>query len=265
MAPEGLAPKLHFFDTVDSTNNKARELAADGGGEGIVVIAKSQTQGRGRHRRVWHSPEGGLYLSALLYPREKRRASDLSILAGAALAQSVKQLLPKSKDVTVKWPNDCLVGWKKVAGVLCEFLGEDYFNLCVVGIGINVNVADEELKKFQGNPFGATSFLGETGGQFPLDETAHIVVNKLFQLYRIYQTQGLAPIQYVWEKNCAFIGKKVELRESGWRDNPSYKEGEVGATQGKMEGIDESGAIVLSNTTGERHSYLSGEITCYWP
>src|SRR5438309_1430776 len=120
MLPADFTPKILTFDTVDSTNAKARELAAKGAAEGTVIVAKQQTAGRGRNKRTWHSPEGGLYLSILLHPKEAKKVTDLSILAGVALAQGVTEFLPKSKDVSLKWPNDCLIGWKKVGGILCE-------------------------------------------------------------------------------------------------------------------------------------------------
>ncbi len=265
MLPDNFTPKVHLFETLDSTNDKARELAKTGSNEGTVVVARRQTAGRGRNKRVWHSPPGGLYLSMLLYPKEAKRATDLSIVAGVALAQAVKTLLPKSKDVSVKWPNDCLVGWRKIGGVLCENLGEELFNLCVVGIGLNINASDEELLPFKSNPFSATSFRLETGGDFDLERAQAMLVQKLLNVYRHYQTEGFAAIQFLWEKNCGMVGKKVELRDSGTRPAGEHNPGHVGSTTGTFLGIDDSGAVVLSNAKGERHIYHSGEITCFWP
>ncbi len=268
MMGPGFLPKILRFDSVNSTNAKMREFATQGAEEGTVVVAKTQTAGRGSGKRGWHSPEGGLYFSTLLYPKNGKRVTDLAILAGAAVAQSVKELLPKQKEVTVKWPNDCLIGWKKVAGVLCESLGEQRFDLCVVGIGININIPDTELEPFKSNPFSATSFLVENaGGTFDVDKVLDMVLKKLFALYQLYQQQGFQPIQFIWQKNCRFVGKKVELRESGWREARASKANDPdrGMTVGTFVGIDESGAIVLSNQKGEHHHYYSGEITCFWP
>jgi len=264
MMPDNFIPKVHVFDSLDSTNNKARELALNGSNEGTIIVAKTQTAGRGRMKRVWHSPPGGIYLSALLYPKEAKRAPDLAIVAGVALAQTVKTLLPKAATVSVKWPNDCLVGWRKVGGILCENLGEELFHLCVVGIGLNVNTTDEELLPYKSNPFSATSFKVETGGEHSLDLVQSTLISKLLSVYRHYQTEGFAAIQFLWERNCGMVGKKIELRDSGQRhagENP----GDVGSTTGTLLGIDDSGALVLSNAKGERHLYHSGEITCFWP
>ena len=110
MIPADFSPRVHRFPLLDSTNIKARELAKAGAPEGSIILAEVQTGGKGSGNRLWHSPRGGLYVSFLLYPKDPKRATDLSILAGVAVAQTVKDCLPKSKDVSVKWPNDCLVG-----------------------------------------------------------------------------------------------------------------------------------------------------------
>lgn len=263
MIPADFTPKISSHDTLDSTNTKARELAAQGASEGTVVWARQQTQGRGRLKRAWHSPEGGLYLSVLLYPKDPRRLTDLSILTGVALAQAVKESLPKQVAVSVKWPNDCLLNWKKVGGILCESLGEEFFHLCVVGIGLNVNIPETELASFRNNPFSATSFQVATGAGHDVVKIRDRLLSKLFNMYRVYHQDGFPHVQYLWERNCEMIGKKVELRDSGWRDLPAGDT--VGATVGTCLGIDEAGAIVLSNAKGERHTYHTGEITCFWP
>jgi BirA family transcriptional regulator, biotin operon repressor / biotin---[acetyl-CoA-carboxylase] ligase len=268
MISEDFTPKVLRFGAVDSTNQTAKELAEKGAAEGTIIVADSQLHGKGRGEHTWHSPQGGLYLSALLYPDDAKHATDLSILAGIAVAQAVTELLPKSSDVTLKWPNDCLLNWKKVSGILCEALGEKVFGLCVVGIGLNVNVKPQELLPFQQNPFSATSFLSEFNGEaFDLAQVESMLVSKLFTLYRTYHAKGgREAIRYLWEKNCRFIGKRVELSDTGWHHGDSRKRAsEAGVALGTVLGLDENGAIVLANAKGERHSYASGEITCYWP
>lgn len=263
MSHAQFTPKVLQFESLESTNLKARELAMAGAAEGTVVIAGEQGKGRGSGKRVWHSPKGGLYVSVLLYPKKDRRPTDLAILAGAAMAQAVKEILPKAADVSLKWPNDCLIGWKKVGGILCESLGEEYGNFCVLGIGLNINIPKSELEPFLQNPFSATSFQIETGGEFPVSQVAQILLRKLFALYGVYQEHGFENIRFIWEKNCHLIGKRVELKNSGWRENP-LPEGQKGVL-GTFEGIDEHGGFVLSNSRGERRGYVTGEITCFWP
>lgn len=262
MLPSDFTPEIKRFDTLDSTNNKAKELLAKGHAEGTVVMATQQSQGRGRHKRIWLSPQGGLYLSVILQPKDPRRSTDLPILAGAAVAQAVKEFLPKSLDVTVKWPNDCLVGWKKIAGVLCEAVQEEKLGMVVVGIGVNVNLSEEQLAQFQETPFGATSFKIVNGGDSDVEAVAQMVLKKLFALYELYHREGFEAVKYIWEKNCHFIGKKIEIRETGWQaTSPKDK---VASVVGTFQGLDEGGAVILKNQKGENRTYISGEITCFW-
>lgn len=248
--------EIEHLETIESTNNYIKEKAISGKGEGFVVRANTQSSGRGRGKRIWHSPKGGLYFSTLLAPKNIKRPTDLSILAGLALTQAVKQTLPKQKEVTLKWPNDCLIDWKKVGGILCENLGEEAEHLCVVGIGVNVNLTEEEISAFKGNPFSATSFFVESGGgTFDIEGVFQTCLTKLGALYEMYQTEGFEPIRYLWEKNCHFMGKRVELREVGWQESKEAK-----VVRGVFSGIDEMGAVIIKNPKGENQVYYSGEV-----
>jgi len=253
-----ITPNIIKYGHIESTNKKAREFSLIRATEGTVIMAKSQSGGRGSGNKGWHSPLGGLYLSALLYPKGPEHLTDLSILAGAAVSQSVQTLLPKAKEVSVKWPNDCLVGGKKIGGILCESLGEKHNHLCVVGIGVNVEIEDFELEQFEDQPFSATSFLIE-GGDLKVEEVARVLLKKLFSFYSIYQEEGFLPIQAIWERNCRMIGKKIELSDTG----VSSDNGSGDTYTGTFLGIDENGALVLSGTEGERKPFRTGSITCF--
>ncbi len=253
--------QIHRFDTLDSTNKRLKDMARQGAKPGTVVMSQVQTGGKGRGQRTWHSPVGGVYFSVLLSPKDPKRATDLAILAGLAITQTVKEILPKQFDITVKWPNDCLVDFKKVAGVLCENLSDETRNLCVVGAGINVNTDPKELIAFQGNPFPATSFLElGGGGRFDPDQVLNTALTKINNLYTLYMAEGFSSIKELWESNCLFVGKQVEFTESGWRES-----GTPDKIKGKMKGIDESGAFVLSDESGKDRIFHSGELVCYSP
>ena len=122
-----------------STNDVLRKMAEQGAAEGTAVVALTQTHGRGRQHRPWHSPLGlGLYLSVLLRPPWPASESGaLALLAGIAVAVALKQLgVP---GVTLKWPNDVLAGGKKICGVLVEpVLKGDHIEFAVVGLGVNL-------------------------------------------------------------------------------------------------------------------------------
>src|SRR5580692_8919024 len=152
------------FPSLPSTNEKAKELARKGVPEGTCVIAETQTAGRGRGDRAWVSAKGGLYLSVILCPRVIARPTDLSLLAGVAVTQAVRDSLPKHKEVTVKWPNDCLVEGKKVAGVLAESVENAPKPAFVIGIGLNVNLAQAVFGKIEPSAFPPTSLQLELGG-----------------------------------------------------------------------------------------------------
>jgi len=256
---------LHRFDQVDSTNSKLKQLVAKGAEEGSVVIAAIQSAGRGTHQRTWHSPFGGLYLSILLRSKSLEFVTDLSLVGGAALAQAISSLIPNKKDVSVKWPNDCLIHWKKVAGVLCEVCKEGTSPLVIIGIGLNVNIAEEQLKAFAHDPFSATSLMIESGGEsFDLDKVSDAVISNVFSLYEKFQQEGFNGIKPVWEKYCHMIGKKVRLSEAGWVKGGA-EQAKKGVVEGTFLGIDEKGAIVLSDPKGGRQRYYSGRIACFWP
>lgn len=251
--------KIHQFESVASTNQSLKELCQQGAKLGTAVIATSQTAGRGRGDHVWSSPVGGVYVSALIAPRDPKRITDLSIVAGVAMAQAVRDVLPKAVEVGLKWPNDCLLNGKKVGGILCEAVPDDPTGLSVVGMGINVNITQEQLQPFLANPFSATSFLLDCpGNDFQVARVADILLRKLENIYLSYLQHGFQNVQYLWERNCALIGKKVEMTLS---DKP----GAVTKVTGVFLGLDEQGAMVLAvGPQGERQRFVSGELSCYW-
>src|SRR5512147_472545 len=136
---------LHHFEVISSTNDHARELAEEGAGHGEVVIAESQTGGRGRRGRPWVSPPGrNAYFSVILRPDlPPSRAPELTLLASVALCDALRQA---NVPAAIKWPNDLLVGDRKIAGILTELASEpERVHWAVVGIGVNVNAAAEDF------------------------------------------------------------------------------------------------------------------------
>jgi BirA family biotin operon repressor/biotin-[acetyl-CoA-carboxylase] ligase len=132
-------PRRHYRRT-DSTNERARELAADGAPSGTVVTAAEQSAGRGRRGRTWSAPPGkALLYSAVLRPLESRHAL-LPLAVPLAVCDAIESLAPVS--CGVKWPNDVWVGGRKVAGVLIEARPPEW---AVIGVGVNVAIADHEF------------------------------------------------------------------------------------------------------------------------
>ena len=139
-------PHLHIYSEVDSTNERARELAEGNAPAGTIVLADMQVQGKGLAGRRWHSPKGGgLYLSLILRPAMLPNPTLLPLLAGLGIARAVRRLVPKA-EVAMKWPNDLIVNDRKAGGALSEasFQGERP-NYVVLGVGINVNHQPEDF------------------------------------------------------------------------------------------------------------------------
>lgn len=131
-------PLLRLLDTVGSTLDVAHELGAAGAPHGAVVVAAVQTAGRGRQGRRWHSPRGGVWLSLLLRPAQPPVGGALALRAGMAARDALQAVLP-GHEPRIKWPNDIILGGRKVGGVLCEasWSGGTFGWVCV-GVGINV-------------------------------------------------------------------------------------------------------------------------------
>src|SRR4030067_1687584 len=139
---------IHHFDTLDSTNSKAYQLALDGAEEGEVGISESQEKGRGRLGRQWFSPPFlNLYLSVILRPKiPPHQASLITLMAAVATADAIQKFsgLPP----LIKWPNDILLRDRKVAGLLNEIRSEtDRIHFVILGIGVNLNTAENMLSE----------------------------------------------------------------------------------------------------------------------
>jgi BirA family biotin operon repressor/biotin-[acetyl-CoA-carboxylase] ligase len=149
---------LRYWPEVDSTNAMALRLALEGAVEGTVVVAETQSKGRGRAGKPWFSPPGlNLYLSVILRPAvEVQKAGLLTLISSLAIADAIEA---EGGQAQVKWPNDVLLGGRKVAGMLAELqtIGERVETL-VLGIGVNVNISQDKLDQALGQtPWGATS------------------------------------------------------------------------------------------------------------
>ena len=226
-----LIREIHYYDVVDSTNVKAKELKKPG----VLVIAERQTAGRGRFGRTWVSEPGGLYFSLTL-PRSLRIEDipKLTLTAGVAVAEAVGGRL--------KWTNDVLIDGKKVCGILCELTGEVENPLIIVGIGINVNnPAPKE--------FNAISLKDVHGKQLNRSEVLGKVLRSFAKYYRMLTGGDWAKIRERWKELSDTLGKDVVVRVAG----REYK--------GKAIDIDEDGALLLEKD-GKIVRIYSGE--CFY-
>lgn len=193
---EGLRTKqfgkrIVFLREVGSTNEYAKELASYGAKEGTVVLAETQTAGRGRLGRAWISPKGGLYFSVILRPRiSASEAVKLVFVAGLAVARILEEVC--GLHVEIKKPNDVLVNGKKISGILAETntTGEKV-NYTIIGIGINVNFDVKETlpKELAKN---ATSLENELDKKIRLEQLFKALIEKLESLYVLFLKGQLA-------------------------------------------------------------------------
>jgi biotin-[acetyl-CoA-carboxylase] ligase BirA-like protein len=144
--------KIHYFTEVTSTNDVAKELAIKGAKEGTLVIAETQSRGRGRVGREWVSPEGGIWFSIILRPRvDPEDALKLTLMTAAVVTKVISNMF--KLEAEVKWPNDVTINGKKVCGILAEMSTKGgLVDFVVIGVGINANVDldffPKSLKKF---------------------------------------------------------------------------------------------------------------------
>ena len=236
-----------FFDSTDSTNLRALALAKNGAPEGAVVIADSQSEGRGRLGRKWVSPSGvNLYTSIIFRPNiPPHRAHAITLVSAVAVAETIGGLCGKKPEV--KWPNDVLLDSKKVAGILTEMSSEtDRVNFIVVGIGINANMTLEnaplEIKSV------ATSIAEKTS--MPVDRVrlATALYSNLEKWYKIFIKSGLPPVLKAWKDYFMKEGKPVTVK------------GLTKTIKGICLGVDEEGALLLRLPSGEVERVVSGDV-----
>ncbi len=191
---------VEYHESIESTNDRARELAVDGAAD-VVVLADEQPGGRGRLDREWIGPSGGIYLSIVCRPTLPPAAVPTLTLAAAVATASAVQSV--GIQAGIKWPNDVLTGGAeaKLAGVLTEMEGEhDRVSWVVVGIGINANVEPDAL------PPGATSLLAELGS--PVDRRT--VVQRLLEAFDALREAPDATLD-AWREHALTLGRRVRI------------------------------------------------------
>lgn len=203
--------RILWREECGSTNDELRALAENGMGEGLVLIAGNQTAGRGRRGAEWFSPAGeGLAFSVLLKPDvSKDFWSRLSLVAGLAVAQAVEKFVPLAE---IKWPNDVLVGGRKISGILVE-AGKDFV---IIGIGINVNT--ESFPE----GLGATSLQMECGQEVARAAVLLEVVARL-SLLSGSVASGFENVLEGVRKRCWLTGKSIAFTCAGTRKEGNAK------------------------------------------
>jgi BirA family biotin operon repressor/biotin-[acetyl-CoA-carboxylase] ligase len=250
LATRDLGQTLHFYEEIDSTNDRAKELAEDGAVHGEAVIAELQRAGRGRRGRTWSSPAGrNLYLSVVLRPElPPTRAPELTLVAALAVCDALRKA---GVDAGIKWPNDVMAGGKKIAGILTELSAEpDHVHWVVLGVGVNLNARREDFPAALRDE--ATSVLIERGQAAPRALFTAALLLSLEQWLDVHQDEGFDAIREAWRTRSVTLGRTVMVR-MGDRD-----------IEGVAEDLDASGALLVRTSSGVER-VMTGDVVLLRP
>lgn len=233
------------LDTVASTNREARERLRDGASEGTLITAEHQTAGRGRFDRRWEDNAGqSLLASYILSPtRGPEEWGGLPLLAGLAVKRAADAFL--STAARLKWPNDVLVGGRKLSGILVESgrIGER--DWVIVGVGVNVRQR-EFAGTFRTEP---TSLLRESGRLIDVDEVQAAVTRELSSLYARWTHEGNAWLRTEWKECSGMFPSDIELED------------ETGKRRLRAVDLGPDGSLVVENNRGERMAVFAGDVS----
>jgi BirA family biotin operon repressor/biotin-[acetyl-CoA-carboxylase] ligase len=223
--------KIVRFNKVESTQDKAKELIGER--RPVAVTALSQEKGRGRQGRNWYSPEGGLYVSLLLFPTA--RVTSIPLLASLTIIRTLEHY--GFSKLSIHWPNDVLLKNRKVCGIVCE----RYQEAVICGVGLNVNI-----EKFTSRLSGATSLRIETRQVFDIDEVFGVFLAKFNDLYEELQLRGLKIKEVL--NYISGLGESVEVMTV------------KGVVQGTVYDIDDDWALLLRDESGIIKKYYYGDV-----
>lgn len=231
-----IGKRAYYFDTIDSTQSFALNIASNPKENGTVIISKKQTAGKGRLKRKWLSPKGGIWLSVVIHPKFDISLTTLFPIASSlALAIAIEKTLKKKPEL--KWPNDVTMGGKKVAGMLVDLsIESNEIENLILGVGINFKVDSKKIEKSIKNTenfYGVSSLCKTTENVLPIK----LVQSFLFELEKIYDLLNQNKSRQVikdWTKRSSNIGKLTTVVTS---------EGKI---KGKATKIDNDGALVLT-------------------
>jgi len=235
--------RLEYRAVLGSTQDLARRLAQAGAAEGTVVLAGRQTAGRGRLGRSFISPRGGLYFTVVLRPALESGGRLLPIIAALAVARGLEQVA--GLRTALKWPNDVLVGGRKICGILVEseLMGQAV-SYALVGIGVNVNA---DMAAYPEIAAIATSVTAEAGRSVSRGALAAAVLSELEALYLAVQSGRR--VQDEWRARLETLGRQVRVTSG------------QAVEEGLAEDVDGDGSLILLRPDGSRVTIVAGDVT----
>ena len=238
-----LGRKILYFDSLGSTMDMALQLGMNGASEGTVILAETQSKGRGRLGRTWFSPKRkGLYLSLILRPDIlPTQASILTLLSAVSICEALKQTA--GLDPQIKWPNDVLINNKKLGGILTQIIAEtDKINFVIIGIGINVNNDRKTLIS------GTTSLREQKKEYVNRISLLQEILRKLEANYLNLIKRGSNSIVDKWRRHNITLGKRVKV----YCQNRHI--------EGEALDIDADGGLLIRKDSGLTERVMSGDV-----
>jgi len=241
-----IGKKIHYFESIDSTNNSAKKMAEEGAEHGTLLVADEQTSGRGRRGHAWASPKGSsIYMSLILKPEiEPNNASMLTLVMALAVVKGIKD--STGLETQIKWPNDIVIDGKKVCGILTEMSTQiECINYIVIGAGINVQneTFPKEVEDI------ASSLYLKSGKK----QNRASLIESIWEAFEIYyeaylKTQDMHELVNEYNRNLANMHKQVKVLDP------------IDTYEGKAMGITEKGELII-DTWESRKLVSSGEVS----
>jgi len=231
---EFLGGRIYYFNTIDTTQNFAMKIASKKNENGSIIISKKQTGGRGRMKRKWKSPVGGIWMSIIVQPKfDVTYTTLIPIATSLALCIAIEKTL--KINTKLKWPNDITLKGKKVAGVLTDAsIISNHIESVVLGIGINFKINPNELEnsiKKTPNFYGVTTLVKKNEGMVPLIKQ---FLYELENVLKLINSAQIKKIRNEWTKRSSTIGKNISIITND------------GRIRGRALKIDNDGGLVIS-------------------
>ena len=243
-----IGKRAYYFDTIDSTQDFALKIASQDNENGTIIISKKQTGGKGRMKRKWFSPIGGIWMSIIIHPDfDISNTTLVPIATSLALCKAIEKTTKIRPEL--KWPNDITIKGKKVAGILVDTsIESNKIESLILGVGINFKIKQEKLKKIiinSPNYYGATTLVKKN------ESALHLVQQFLYELEVIFQwiNSGLTKkIIVEWTKRSSTIGKNISIIN------------DKKIVMGKAAKVDNDGALIISKNKKSTR-ILVGDVT----
>ena len=244
---ELLGKRVYYFNTIDSTQNFAAKIASDKNENGTVIISKKQTKGRGRLKRKWKSPPGGIWMSIIIHPKfDASYVTLIPIVTSLALCKAIEHTMKINPKL--KWPNDLTLNGKKLAGILLDSsIESNKIENVILGVGINFKIKprilEKTIKKTQ-NFYGATTLVEKNEQPLALVQQFLYELENVLVLINSGSTKRLLR---EWTKRSSTIGKNISVKTDD------------GNITGKALKLDSDGGLIISNRQKTR-KLLVGDI-----